>query len=67
MFKLEIKFEDSNASFDVDNYELEVGDILDTVVEKFKYGYTSGNLKDSNGNTVGSWNADLGTTPYPTL
>lgn len=61
MFKLEIKtggaaFRDEDGNLDETGYE--VSRLLKDVSEKIKYGHTSGNVIDINGNKVGSWKYD---------
>ena len=50
---IDINIETDNAAFD-DNEGVEVAAILRQLAERFEYGLTDCNLKDSNGNTVGS-------------
>lgn len=50
-----IKIETTNAAFD-DNPEHQLGLLLDKVKTEIEFGFTSGKLRDINGNTVGEWN-----------
>lgn len=54
MFTLEFKL--GNASF-ADDMREEIARILRNTAARVREGYTSGYLHDSNGNKVGSWDA----------
>lgn len=54
MFKLE--FETDNAAFTDGNKETEVANIIMSIAKWITYyGDTQGDVCDSNGNTVGTW------------
>ena len=50
----QIKINTDNAAFQPDA-SLEVISILEHVVRQLDAGQTGGNVRDSNGNTVGEW------------
>jgi hypothetical protein len=52
VFKLEIAT--TGAAFD-ETPHLEVAEILDHVAERLRDCYSSGPLRDANGNMIGSW------------
>lgn len=54
-YKLTVKFDTDNASFQDDNYEHEVNRLLGVVTTQIKRNSTQGILRDSNGNKIGSW------------
>lgn len=62
-FKLE--FETDNAAFSEENFAQEVADILTAVSRKVASGRMDGIIKDSNGNTVGSFVADVDFSDAP--
>ena len=51
--KITIDIDTSNAAFD--NYEDEIENILRPIALKVSSGIRDGNLRDSNGNTVGKF------------
>lgn len=58
MLKIEIKT--SGLAYKYDNGELDPFNIelirnLEEITENLKYGYSSGNVMDINGNKVGKW------------
>ena len=55
---MRIVFDTSNAAFEGESLSYELSDIFDNVVRGIEYGRRSGVVVDSNGNTVGNWDAD---------
>jgi hypothetical protein len=51
---VKIEFSTDNAAFE-DDFGGEVERILCWIAEQVKYDRTGGNIRDLNGNTVGSW------------
>lgn len=52
--KFTLTFDCDNAAFEND-LRVESVAILAEVTERVEAGHTAGNVRDSNGNTVGSW------------
>lgn len=50
----ELKFATDNAAFE-EAFETEITVILDRVAEKVRAGHREGTVRDTNGNTVGSF------------
>ena len=50
----ELSFSTSNAIFEA-GPEYEIVRILDDISNKVRDGYTSGNIVDLNGNSIGKW------------
>ena len=55
---MRIVFDTSNAAFEGESLPYELGDIFANIIRGIEYGRRSGVVVDSNGNTVGNWNAD---------
>jgi hypothetical protein len=55
---MRIVFGTSNAAFEGESLPYELKDIFDSIVIGIEGGRRSGVVVDSNGNTVGNWDAD---------
>lgn len=52
-----IEFDTDNAAFEDALYE-ETKRILEDISDQIYYGHREGTIRDSNGNRIGSWEAD---------
>ena len=55
---MRIVFDTSNAAFEGESLSYELSDIFADIVRGVEYGRRSGVIRDSNGNTVGNWEAN---------
>ena len=55
---MRIVFGTRNAAFEGEALSYELSAIFDDIVRGIEYGRRSGDVIDSNGNTVGNWDAD---------
>lgn len=59
MSEFNLTFKTENEAFDGDAYLTQITRILKDVAKQIEFnGFTSGTVKDSNGNTIGDFKAD---------